>query len=167
MADSKPENRSIIKAPSRAVANSRDDMAKRGLALLNRNSEEATIRWLKSLGADFTLDKIGRVLSLDLRNTGITDEGLEQLKGLTNLEYFYLNDTQVTDEGLAHLTGLTNLKQLNLSQNQVTDEGLETLKGLTNLWWLHLHYTQVTDEGLEQLKEALPNCRIYSIERES
>ena len=40
---------------------------------------------------------------LSLRNTQVSDAGLEQLEGLTNLKLLYLNDTQVTPEGVKKL----------------------------------------------------------------
>ena len=37
----------------------------------------------------------------------LTDAGLVHLKGLTKLEWLYLNNTQVANAGLVHLKGLT------------------------------------------------------------
>ena len=70
---------------------------------------------------------------LSLSNTLLTDDGLQYLKDLTNLQYLDLNDTQLTDDGLQHLKGLTNLERLHLNSTQLTDDGLQHLKGLTNL----------------------------------
>ena len=64
-----------------------------------------------------------RITALDLRNTQITDAGLEHLKGLTNLVCVYLRYTQVTDAGLEHLKGLTNLTNLVTSQKVVGRAG--------------------------------------------
>ena len=48
-------------------------------------------------------DADGRITSIDLRGTQVTDAGLEHLKGLTGLEYVYLNNTQITDAGVEDL----------------------------------------------------------------
>lgn len=89
---------------------------------------------------------------LFLNDTQITDAGLAQLKDLTQLRDLFLNDTQITDAGLVHLRGLTQIGTLNLSNTQVTDAGLAHLKGLTQLRHLYLSDTQVTDAGLTHLK---------------
>ena len=44
---------------------------------------------------------------LYLTGTSITDEGMKNLAGLTNLTELALDGTGVSDAGLAHLAGLT------------------------------------------------------------
>jgi hypothetical protein len=46
---------------------------------------------------------------VDLAGTQITDAGLENLRGLKQLQGLDLGGTQITDAGLAHLKGLTQL----------------------------------------------------------
>ena len=70
-------------------------------------------------------------LVLNLVVTSVTDAGLANLKGLTNLSASTSSGTSVTDAGLAHLKGLTNLSKLVLADTRVTDAGLANLKGLT------------------------------------
>ena len=43
------------------------------------------------------------ITTLNLGRSKFTDAGLEYLKGLTNLEFLYLNHTKVTDAGAASL----------------------------------------------------------------
>lgn len=66
----------------------------------------------------------------------------------------------ISDAGLAQLTGLTELEELNLSKTRVSDDGLEHIKGLTRLQKLNLNGTRVTHEGVKRLQHALPNCEI-------
>ena len=73
-----------------------------------------------------------------------------------------LSYTQVTDVGLAQLKGLTNLHALDLRGNTITDAGLVHLKGLTQLQRLDLSHTKITDAGLEHPK-GLPNSKSYSV----
>jgi len=40
---------------------------------------------------------------LDLTDTGVTDNGLEDLKGLAQLQLLRLDGTKVTDAGVANL----------------------------------------------------------------
>ena len=126
--------------------------------------------WLRSLLGDDLFQSV-RFVRLDrnveeFSNTVITDAGLEQLKGLSQLQHLDLNDTQVTDAGLEHLKDLKQLQSLDLSYTQVTDAGLEHLKDLNQLQSLNLDGTQVTDSGLEHLKgfSQLQYLYLYSTE---
>jgi hypothetical protein len=114
--------------------------------------------WLrKLLGEDFFSD----VTYADLIYRKVSDDGLQYLKSLTNLEELDLTNTQCIDDGLQDLVkGLTNLQGLDLSETHLTDDGLQHLKGLTNLEMLDLTNTQATPEGIEKLRQALPNCNI-------
>ena len=109
---------------------------------------------LKNLGGLTNLTRF------ELSYTQVGDDGLKHLSGLTNLKGLWLNGTQVTDDGLKCLSGLTNLQVLGLNNTQVTDDGLKHLSGLANLKTLRLNGTQVTNEGVQSLKEKLPHCYI-------
>ena len=95
------------------------------------------------------LKGLPQVQELALCNTKVSDAGLEHLKGLTRLQGLYLKSTKVS--GLEHLKGLTRLQGLYLKSTKVS--GLEHLKGLTRLQGLYLESTKVSDAGLEHLKE--------------
>jgi hypothetical protein len=66
----------------------------------------------------------------------------------------------VTDAGLANLRGLTQLQELDLDSTEVTGVGLEHLWGLTQLEYLYLSDTKVTATGIAELQKALPNVQI-------
>jgi len=99
-------------------------------------------------------------LSAVVCDTRVTDVGLEQLKGLTQLRELYLEYLDVTDIGLEHLKALTQLQALYLSGTRVTDAGLDHLKALTQLRKLTVEDTRVTDQGVKKLQQNLPNCKI-------
>jgi internalin A len=104
----------------------------------------------------------------------ITDVGIENLKGLAQLEKLYLEQTGISDTGLQNLKGLAKLRVLsltgsritnidsigNLSQleeidlagSQITDDGLKSIKRLSNLRILHLADTKITNDGLRWLE---------------
>jgi len=107
------------------------------------------------------LKELTQLQTLALLGNQVTDAGVQHLIGLTQLQTLNLARTQVTDAGLAQLKGLTKLRMLYLSNTQVTDSGLEHLKGFTQLRTLTLLQTEVTDEGVKKLQDALPNCCIY------
>ena len=105
---------------------------------------------LKELGAQIERNEQGEVVRVNLFGTKITDAGMADLKGLTNLQKLNLDGTSVTDAGIVHLVGLTKLTHLSLPY-EITDAGLVHLKGLTTLQELNLGSTQVTDAGLVHL----------------
>lgn len=78
-----------------------------------------------------------QIVKVDLKdNRHVTDDNLEQLKGLTKLEGFILFGREITDAGLQQLQGLTKLTKLDLQE------------------------TKVTPQGIADLKQALPKCEI-------
>ena len=113
---------------------------------------------------------------LDL-NYAVTfnDTGMASLKGKTTLQRLYLRGTSITDAGIQNLSGLTNLVELDLSD--VVDDrcrpvaprradeaspaesaergrhrrGLDVLKNMPELEELSLYRTKVSNAGLAKL----------------
>jgi len=108
--------------------------------------------------------KLSHLEMLDLRDTRITDAGLQHLRGLNRLKVLILTGTAVTDQGLAPLGDMPQLTVLSLEETKITDRGLQQLKGLANLGWLNLSATQITDAGLSCLKEY-PSLDVLVLER--
>jgi hypothetical protein len=106
-------------------------------------ANDATMRFVAQLG---------RLDSLRLTGTAVTDAGLVHVKGLTGLRDIELGDTQITDAGLAHLKGLDALRQLLLFRTPITNAGLEHLKALPNLVLVDVSGTKVTDDGVIELE---------------
>ena len=89
--------------------------------------------WLRNLLGDDLFMSVTRV---DLSSSGVSDAGLQELKGLTQLQWLDLGSTKVSDAGLGYLKGLIQLRELDLFG------------------------TNVTDAGVKNLQQALPNCHI-------
>jgi internalin A len=106
-----------------------------------------TIRSL-NVSAEFTKDKKGKISS----KSAITDAGLKNIAGMTQLDKLELEGANITNAGLQHLAKMKNLTSLVLSGTKVTDEGMEELKKLDKLQRLQLYDTQVTDTGVSTLK---------------
>jgi len=104
------------------------------------------------------LAKLRRLHGLTLSLTGVTDAGLENITGLTQLKALSLPPA-VTNAGLAHLKGLTNLESLGLFRTKVTDAGLVHLRGLTRLRTLDVGDTQITDNAIAELRKVIPELR--------
>ena len=92
-----------------------------------------------------------RVSSLDLKNSKVSDRGLQNLQGMTSLTILMLDGTPVTDEGLGRLSKLADLRMLTLGEQHLTDAGLAHLKGMTHLYNFQVTSDQITDRGLAAL----------------
>jgi internalin A len=106
-----------------------------------------TVRIL-NLGSEMTKDKSGK----GIYKSAITDEGVKNIAGMTQLQKLELDGANVTNAGLKHLSGMKSLTNLSLSGTKVTDEGMEELKNLPKLQFLNLYDTKVTDTGISLLK---------------
>jgi Leucine Rich repeat len=130
------------------------DQSKRGFSATY--SKPPSPAWLhKLLGDDFFC----KVILVE----GITDAGIENLKGATGLPFnrLDLRNTKITDAGLSHLEELfPELQTLDLSGTAITDAGLNHLKHFTLLHDIDLSGTKITDAGLAHIRES----QIYGLE---
>jgi Leucine-rich repeat (LRR) protein len=118
-------------------------------------------RALRSLDTTLVQDAKGDVV--EVRLSGVTDEGVRHLAALTSLRVLDLHGEErsyaaITDKGLAHLRGLRNLQSLSLAKTLITSAGLVHLTELKELWHLGLNDTAIGDDGLPYLKK-LPKLR--------
>jgi Leucine-rich repeat (LRR) protein len=101
---------------------------------------------------------------LDLNNCkGVTDRGLAELGGLTNLQRLDLSLTRIGDSSTA-LGKLLALKQINLYGTNVGDATVQQLKGMDQLEEANLAKTKVTDSAMASLGaiKSLRRLSIYS-----
>src|SRR4029077_19446304 len=94
------------------------------------NAEGRAADWVLSLGGTVLVRVAGQEKKVGAGEK-LPMEGFELLQ-------IYVNEKAVTDAGLVNLKGLTDLNHLNLGGTDVTDAGLVHLKGLTNLKFLNL-----------------------------
>ena len=144
--------------------------------------EEPSRRGLSELGAQWELDREGRIVivkmaspqgnplysdagmvhlktlkqlrELDLGYSDITNDGLASIEDATELRSLYLYGTKVTDDGLRHLHHLDKLDTLVLASSNFSDTGLQELGSLPSLKLLNLNGARVTDVGLDCLHNA-------------
>ena len=103
------------------------------------------------------LRPLKRPAPLYLDGTGVTDKGMAALAaGAGRLETLSVSRTRITDVGVASLSRLPRLYWLEMVDDPVTDRGLLTLKGCPQLQRLKAHGTQVTPAGMAGLRKALP-----------
>jgi hypothetical protein len=101
-----------------------------------------------------------RTTLLQMANGDVTDETLENLRGMTNLRELDLSNTRVTDAGLAALEGLP-LERLRLARTQVTDAGFKDhLDRINTLKMLDLSGTAVTAGTIDEWKKRQTGRRV-------
>lgn len=171
---------------------------------MKKNEQQKTIKELKSHGCGIEYGQDKQVCRIDsfgaltaaeiplllefcdtlthllLQDAELTDDDVEPLAGLTQLEFLNLSDNEeltdaclpnlvpltvlkdlrlnymeITDAGLPVIAQFSHLENLELMGNAITDEGLKSLYGLKNLQQIFLRGTQVTKEGAERLDAAL------------
>ncbi len=103
---------------------------------------------------------LSEIVALNLRDTRITSKGLVHLRELSRLRILHLEKTEIGDAGAASLAGLKNLEYLNLYSTNITDKTLEHLTSLRKLMRLYVWQTRVTDAGVALLAQKLPRLKI-------
>ena len=97
------------------------------------------------------------IVSLDLTNSKVTDEGLGLLLQMKNLEKLNLEGTKgVSSAGIAKLKPLEKLSYLNLVRAQMDDTVIDTLIGMENLREVYLYQSGLTEGAIARLGVARP-----------
>ncbi len=95
-------------------------------------------------------------VSVGVFNTPITNDHLNHLATLTEVETLDLQDVNLSAAGLRRLRGLTRLRSLNLFRNKrLTDSAVDTLASFTQIEELDISSTRITNEGLARLAQKL------------
>jgi len=119
-----------------------------GLETEATQEQAKAIAYITRAGGKVTIDEKSpdkAVISVDLTQTNVTDAGLANLRGLSQLQSLDLAGTKVSDAGLEQLKALTKLTRLWLQHTKVSDAGLVHLKGLSKL--KTRHYCALKDDG--------------------
>lgn len=105
---------------------------------------------------------LGKLVSIDLSATAISDQSVALLSSAQNLETIRLTETAITDVSLETLVMLKNLESINLSGTKVTDAGVKKLATLPKLKSLYLWETEISEETISELREQLPELEIIT-----
>jgi hypothetical protein len=107
---------------------------------------------------DYALLKLNPdVVVLQMANPDVTDQTIEALRGMKELQELDLNGTQVTDLGLNVLKDLPVLSALRLARTKITDQGFhDTLFSKDALMRLDLSGTQVSRDTVQAWRDAKP-----------
>ncbi|MCA9194565.1 MAG: hypothetical protein KDB03_22495 [Planctomycetales bacterium] len=108
------------------------------------------------------LANLNALVHLRLRESPLTDAGLQRLLGTGHPELRILNLPQaaLTSQGLRQLCLLPNLIQLRIGGRQLDDEAAAIISELPNLRSLHLIGPSLTSSGLKHLAKC---PQLYSL----
>jgi hypothetical protein len=108
------------------------------------------------------LKDMNDVVVLQMANADVTDETLEYLAGMENLQELDLNDTQVTDEGVKKLAALPKLRILRIRKTPVTDQGFrDHLYAKESLLEVDARETAIASKTMREWKALRPDERKY------
>lgn len=106
--------------------------------------------------------------SANFVDTNLNDLGLKLVCNNRNIDHLDLQATQISDEGLQYLGQLKNLQYLRLKENdQLTDACIPYLNQLENLVDLQIHETSITQKGLKLLEIKKLESLIIDIDEEN
>jgi internalin A len=152
-----------------------------GLSQLASLPRLRVLRLGSDLIGDKTLQVVGRCKKLEVltvENSGISNEGLSELRGLPlkelslarcfgvtddgmktiaalgKLERLYLRDIGITDQGIKTLSAMKNLNTVRLIEIMAGDESAAALARLPRLKSLHFRQAMISAEGLEELAKS-------------
>ena len=84
-----------------------------------------------------------------------------------NVIWLNISNNELTDDDLDFLPWMTNLEKLRLEKNPITDKILPQLSGLKHLEALNLNETNISEEGIEKLKQVPGIKRVYQWKEEN
>jgi Leucine-rich repeat (LRR) protein len=95
--------------------------------------------------------------TLVLGNTGISDDGVAELKDLKKLKSLTVSGCiKITDKSAETIRGFTELEYLSLPST-ITEAGVKDLVGLKKLKTLYLGGTNMTDAGVGHIAANMPD----------
>ena len=114
--------------------------------------ERSPQQWIESLGGKARVDSSGQMISVDLRHCWLSDADMKRLGKIASLRSIRLAYTKVSDQGLEYLKPLGQVEELDLYfAESVGDAGLVPLKGWSKLKRLNLRGTKVTSTVFDHL----------------
>lgn len=99
---------------------------------------------------------------LDLSDSRVKDEHLENIGKLENLIKLDLSGNKISDTNIEQLSKLTNLETLNLYNTNVSKGLLNVLPKLAKLQTIYLWQTEVNDTLLSKIQKENQNLKIVS-----
>jgi hypothetical protein len=105
-------------------------------------------------------DQAGEIIALNLDSVELKPGDIADVAKCGKLESLSLGGTNVTDDQLKLLVELKNLRSLRLNQTAVGDAGLKHIGQMKSLRYLCLGGVVATPEGVKQLKRDLSDLQL-------
>ena len=110
------------------------------------------------------LGHITTLESLNVISTKFTDEWMPHIAKLTRLKILrFTNNGPLTDAGMAQLAGLTNLESFSFVGTAITGKAYARFDGFTQLVKVSHRGSRIDDAGLKELCDHLPNLESISL----
>src|SRR4051812_26833583 len=120
--------------------------------VLADSPQKEDTHWIDDLGGSVTRNAQGRVSGVNLRGSWVSDTDLGRLNQYPELSVLDLSLTRITDQGMQEIKGMRGITDFNLYFAQyVTDEGVAAIKDWKSLKRLNLHGTKAGDSALEHI----------------
>lgn len=102
------------------------------------------------------------MVSLELKNTGITGEGFKYLRGM-KIVSLNITASNVENRYLGYLRGIKKLRGLHAGDTDISTAGLKRMRGirLRNLYLMHS--TRIDDDSLETICRQFPEIEVLSV----
>jgi hypothetical protein len=105
------------------------------------------------------LRRLSNLKTLHLSNAGITDEAIRHLSEIPAIESLSMQGNPFTDQALEFASRMPNLKSLVIDNGcRFTDEGMQHVRKMPRLETIWLHRTGISDKGLQEL-HGLPQLK--------
>lgn len=109
------------------------------------------------------LANLPKLKNLQLQHNYFTNKGLRYIKDMQQLEHLWIGigECDITDEGIQYLTGLKNLQAVDLQGFKVTDQCIPYLKQIANLNRIAItSKSKITDDGKRELLKHFPGLEM-------
>jgi hypothetical protein len=114
------------------------------------------------LPSSSNLRKLPRLNSLSISG-GIADEAMAEFAAIRTLESLKIFDSGLSDQGIEHLRGNQSIKELWLCDlPDVTDKSIDVLVSMTALKELALRDTKVSVAAIKALAASRPDINLGS-----
>lgn len=101
-----------------------------------------------------------QIVHLNLAKMPVTNEQLDWISNLENLEELNLNYTDIDNTNLKALVGLKQLHSLSLVGTKINQKALETLSSFSELKALYVWNTDITLAEMKTLQTKFPSIQI-------
>jgi hypothetical protein len=106
--------------------------------------------------------QLGELRVLELNDTALTRDGVEQLRNCRSLEELYIGGTAISEKGARALADLPRLRVLYVHRTNLSNEALNELVRSESIEELSIGETRIDVQGFANLKR-LSRLRIFDV----